>query len=332
MAERPTPDAAPAARWTRGRPVRLGTRRSELAMRQTRLVQSVLAGAGIASEPVTFDTLGDRRLDKPLNELGGKGLFTAELEAALRAGEVDLCVHSLKDLPTVLPAEIDALALLEREDPRDALVTRAGAPPVRTLADLPTGARVGTSALRRRAQLLAARPDLAVADVRGNVGTRLAKLDAGEYDVLLLAGAGLRRLGLGGRITGWLGGPDWVSAPGQGAIAVQGRRDDADTATLLAALHHAPTGLAVTAERAFLRALEGGCQVPIGAYVGYEDARLVLHGLVAALDGSRVLRGVEVVDVAEPAAAGARLAARLVADGADALLGELRTVAPAAAP
>lgn len=314
---RPTVDAALAPHWPRERLVRLATRKSELAMRQTRLVQSTLAGLGIASEPVTFDTIGDQRLDRPLNELGAKGLFTAELEAALRAGEVDLCVHSLKDLPTALPPEIDALALLEREDPRDVLVTRAGAPPVGSLAELPTGAKVGTSALRRRAQLLAARPDLVVADVRGNVGTRLRKLDAGEYDVLLLAGAGLKRLGLADRITGWLGAPAWISAPGQGAIAVQGRSGDPATASLLAALHHAPTGVAVTAERAFLRALEGGCQVPIGAFAA---GGTVLHGFVGAVDGSRGLRGTEPVDAADPGAAGERLAARLVAEGADAIL------------
>jgi hydroxymethylbilane synthase len=319
---RSTTDALPRA-WNGARPVRIGTRKSELAMRQTRMVQGALAGMGIASETVTFDTLGDQRLDKPLSEIGSKGLFTAELEAGLREGSVDLCVHSLKDLPTQLPPGIEAIALLPREDPRDVLVGRAGHP-VRSLDELPVGARVGTSALRRRAQLLATRPDLAVADVRGNVGTRLRKLDEGQYDALLLAGAGLLRLGLGHRATGWMDAPAWVPAPGQGAIAIQGRSDDRDVVALLAALHHAPTGEAVTAERAFLRGLEGGCQVPIGAIMTRSAEGAMLHGLVATPDGARVLRGREPVDLAAPAAAGQRLAERLVTEGADVILGVVR--------
>ena len=309
-----------ADRWTPDRPLRLGTRTSALAVRQTELVQGALAALGVPSVAVPYDTLGDRRLDVALSALGAKGLFTAELEAGLRAGEVDACVHSLKDLPTTLPAGIDAVALLRREDPRDVLVGRAGRP-VASLDALPVGARVGTCSLRRRAQLGAARPDLAIGDLRGNVGTRLRKLDEGQHDAILLAAAGLVRLGLAARIDGWLEPPGWLPAPGQGAVAVQTRSDDADLLALMGRLHDAPTGVATRAERALLRALEGGCQVPIGALVvGAEDGAPLLHGLVAALDGTRVLRGTEPVDAAAPERAGERLAARLVAEGAGAIL------------
>ena len=313
----------PPAPSSPDRPLRIGTRRSELALRQSRMVQDALAERGVASELVTFDTLGDRVLDRSLSAIGDKGLFTAELEAALRAGAVDLCVHSLKDLPTELPADIAALALLPREDPRDVLVVREGVG-AQELGELPHGARVGTCSLRRRAQLLAARPDLVVADVRGNVQTRLRKLDAGEFDAILLAAAGLLRLGLGGRITAAMEPPAWLSAPGQGAIAVQARAGDPVVAPLLELLHDTPTGVAVAAERALLNTLEGGCQVPIGAAVLEVDGALVLHGLVAALDGTAVVRGAEPVDASAPAEAGRRLAARLVAEGADEILHDVR--------
>jgi hydroxymethylbilane synthase len=240
---------------------------------------------------------------------------------------VDLCVHSLKDLPTALPADIGALALLPREDPRDALVVGGGVA-ARSLAELPVGARVGTCSLRRRAQLLALRPDLVVADLRGNVQTRLRKLDEGQYDAILLAAAGLLRLGLDGRITARLEPPAWLSAPGQGAIAIQARADDPIVGPLLDQLHDRPTGVAVAAERALLNALEGGCQVPIGAAVLDVDGALVLHGLVAALDGSRVVRGTQPVDPASADDAGRRLAAQLVRDGADAILEGVRAVSP----
>jgi hydroxymethylbilane synthase len=304
-------------------PLRIGTRKSALALRQSEMVRDALAAVGAPSTLVTFDTVGDLRLDRALSALGEKGLFTAELEAALRAGAVDLCVHSLKDLPTVLPDDISALATLLREDPRDALVVRDGVS-ARTLDALPTGARVGTCSLRRRAQLGAARPDLAVLDLRGNVQTRLRKLDAGDYDAIVLAAAGLRRLGLDDRVTQALEPPAWLPAPGQGAIAVQARAGDAATGALLAALHHVPTADAVTAERALLNALEGGCQVPIGALVRAEgDARRMLHGIVASLDGGRVVRG-EIAVGDDPAEAGRALAALLVARGADAILADVR--------
>ena len=306
--------------------IRIGTRSSELALRQAREVAAALAKHGIASELVTYTTIGDRILDRPLSEIGAKGLFTAELEADLLQGRTDCAVHSLKDLPTADPAGLTIVALLEREDPRDALVTRPGID-ARSLMELPAGARVGTSSLRRRAQLRAARPDLDVRELRGNVGTRLRKVDEGEVDAALLAAAGLRRLGLEARIVALLDAPGWLAAPGQGAIAVQARSNDHGMMASLAALDHANTRAAVTAERALLAALEGGCQVPIGAALQRgTDAfgGATLHGIIAALDGSSVIRGSTPVDLDDPAAAGRTLAAQLLAMGGAAILAELR--------
>jgi hydroxymethylbilane synthase len=237
-----------------------------------------------------------------------------------------VCAHSLKDLPTAPPPDLAALAVLPREDPRDALVAPAGAP-APALDALPLGARVGTCSLRRRALLRARRPDLQVLDLRGNVQTRLARLDAGGYDAIVLAAAGLVRLGLEHRAGVRLDAPAWLPAPGQGAVAIQARTDDPRTAPLLAALHHAPTGRAVAAERAFLAALEGGCQVPVGALVVDAAAGPVLHGVVSDLDGVRVLGGQEFVDVASPAAAGEALAERLLRLGAGEILDALRAAA-----
>lgn len=305
-------------------PIRIGTRSSALALRQAGQVESQLAARGIASVLVEYTTLGDRILDRPLAQIGEKGLFTAELEVDLRAGRIDCAVHSLKDLPTANPEGIVLVAILEREDPRDALVVRAGVDAV-NLETLPEGARVGTSSLRRQAQLRAFRPDLEVCELRGNVGTRLRKLDEGQMDAALLAAAGLRRLGLTERIVALLDAPDWLAAPGQGAIAVQTRADDAALLATLGVLDDAPTRLAVTAERALLAALEGGCQVPIGAAV-IEEAEYgtMLHGLIAALDGSSTVRGGMPVNHADPAASGIELARQLRAAGGDRILAELR--------
>ena len=306
--------------------IRIGTRSSELALRQAREVAAALDKRGLASELVTYTTIGDRVLDRPLSEIGAKGLFTAELEADLLHGRTDCAVHSLKDLPTADPAGLTIVALLEREDPRDALVVRPGIT-ARSLRELPHGARVGTSSLRRRAQLRAARPDLDVRELRGNVGTRLRKIDEGEVDAALLAAAGLRRLGLEARIVALLDPPDWLSAPGQGAIAVQARSNDPGMIAQLATLDHANTRSAVTAERALLAALEGGCQVPIGAaMLRGTDAfgGATLHGVIAALDGSSVIRGSAAVDLNDPTAAGRTLAAQLLAAGGDAILSVLR--------
>lgn len=315
--------------------VRIGTRSSDLAMYQARQVAAALEALGVPSELVPYTTIGDRILDKPLSAIGEKGLFTAELETDLLAGRTDCAVHSLKDLPTADPPGLMLVALLPREDPRDALVTGPGVT-ARSLEALPPGARVGTSSLRRRAQLAACRPDLVVCELRGNVGTRLRKIDEGQVDAALLAAAGLRRLGLGARITALLDPPQWLSAPGQGAIAVQARAHDHRLAEVLARLDHGPTRHAVTAERALLAALEGGCQVPIGAATTGPLHQSTLHAVVASVDGRQMVRGAIPVDPSDPAASGAALAEQLRGEGGAAILATLRprgaSVAEASAP
>ena len=308
------------------RPLRIATRASRLALVQAELVREALAARGVDAELVTYTTLGDRRLDQPLSAIGAKGLFTAELEADLASGAVDCCVHSLKDLPTESPAGLAIVALLERVDPRDALVLRPGVG-ARDIASLPEGARVGTSSLRRRAQLLAARPDLDVRELRGNVPTRVRKVDDGEVDAAILAAAGLRRLGMAERAASLLDAPGWLGAAGQGAIAVQARADDSLVVATLAALHHAPTAWSVEAERSLLAALEGGCQVPIGAAV--RDG--VLYAMVADTDGHRVVRGARALG-GDAAADGRALAAELRAGGAEEILRALRSATSVPSP
>ncbi len=300
--------------------IRIGTRTSELALRQARLVQAALEARGIASELVTYKTVGDKRLDEPLSAIGAKGLFTKELETGLLKKKIDVAVHSLKDLPTESPDGLVVAAVLPREDPRDVLVVN-NRTMAQSLADIPAGSRVGTSSLRRRAQLLAARPDLEVAELRGNVPTRIKKVDEGRVHAAILAAAGLHRLGVHQHITCYLDAPAWLPAAGQGAIAVQTRAGDAAMLELVTAMNDAPTMRAVTAERAFLAALEGGCQVPIGALV-VEDA--VLHGMIADIAGTRVVRGSITVDPADPALSGIRLANQLRGEGASEILEGLR--------
>jgi hydroxymethylbilane synthase len=311
--------------------LRIATRGSELALWQAHAVRRALAGAGCAAEVRVVRTTGDRIQDVPLSRIGDKGLFTRELDAALLAGEADLAVHSLKDVPTRLPDGLVIAAVTERADPRDVLLLADGA--AGALEGLPAGARVGTSSLRRRAQLAVRRPDLHVDDLRGNLNTRLAKLDAGGYDAIVLAAAGVERLGWEARIAERLDAPAWLPAAGQGALAVVVREDRVDVAERLRPLHHAATAAATAAERALLRALEGGCQVPIGALGTVEGERLVLHGLVASLDGGRVVRVEERGPAAEAEALGRRAAAELAARGADRILDEVRAAllpAPAA--
>lgn len=301
----------------------IATRSSELALRQARLVQQALADRGVASELKTYKTTGDKRLDEPLSAIGGKGLFTQELEADLAAGTVHCCVHSLKDLPTEMPPGLEIVAQLEREDPRDVLIVH-GSLSARSIAELPPGARVGTSSLRRRAQLLAIRRDLDVVDLRGNVPTRLRKVDEGQVQAAILAAAGLHRLGASERITAYLDAPEWLPAAGQGAIAIQIRADDAEMRALFAPLAHEETMIATRAERAFLAALEGGCQVPIGALVSSQGDGRVLHGLVADVTGQSVVRGEIAVDVARPENSGAQLAGELRGRGGADILASLR--------
>jgi hydroxymethylbilane synthase len=273
--------------------MKIGTRGSALALEQARQVQAALLARGVASELVTFTTLGDQRLDASFVAIGSKGLFTAELEAALERGTIDCAVHSLKDLPTEATGIV---AVLPRADPRDVVVGSA-------LADLPAGARVGTSSLRRRAQLGAIRADLQVVDLRGNVPTRIRKVQEGQVQSAILAAAGLVRLAATQHITGYLEPPGWLPAPGQGAIAVQARTPD----RVLLSLNDPATMRDVTAERALLAALDGGCLVPIGALV--VDG--VLHAFIADTDSGRLRRGSYPVDPAGPAAAGVALAAKL---------------------
>lgn len=312
-------------------PIRIATRASELALRQARQVQRELAARGLEAELVTFRTTGDRRLGEPLHDIGGAGLFTRELERALAAGRVDCCVHSLKDLPTEPPRGLTIAAHLEREDPRDVLVVNDAIGAL-ALQDLPRGTRVGTSSLRRRAQLLHQRPDLEVVELRGNVPTRLRKVDDGQVQAAILAAAGLRRLEVHQRVDAWLEPPEWLPAAGQGVIAVQVRADDEPMMSALAALDHAPSARAAAAERAFLAALQGGCQVPIGALAMEEGEGLVLHGLVADLAGVRVVRGSLPVHAGDPARSGQALAATLLARGGAEILAAVRATHDVPAP
>lgn len=272
--------------------LRIGSRGSPLALAQAGLVRARLAAAwpdlaapdAIAIEVIR--TTGDRITDRPLAEAGGKGLFTKEIEEALLAGRVDLAVHSMKDMPTVLPAGLVVPCLLAREDPRDALI--AG---VARIADLPNGAVVGTSSLRRKAQLLARRGDLRIRDLRGNVETRLRKQERGEVQATILALAGLRRLGLEAKAAAILDASEILPAVAQGAIGVEIRIGDTRVHDLLAPLHHTPTGFAVAAERGVLEVLDGSCRTPIAALaVGRTFGRLRVDALIARPDGSRVIR------------------------------------------
>ena len=269
--------------------LRLGTRGSQLALAQTRLVAEALASAWPelaapgAIETVVIRTTGDRIQDRPLSAIGGKGLFTKELEEALAERRIDVAVHSTKDLPGVLPPGFALGCVLERGDPRDALVMRAGSP--RRLADLPPGCSIGTSALRRQSQILALRPDIAIRMMRGNIDTRLRKLDDGEVDAIILAAAGLRRIGLGARITLALDPAEFVPAVGQGAVCCEVRDGDARVLDLLARVGHGETTDAVRAERAMLLRLEGNCRTPIAGHATIEAGRLSLTGFVATPDG-----------------------------------------------
>jgi hydroxymethylbilane synthase len=301
----------------------IATRGSELALRQARLVQQALAARGVECELRTFTTVGDKRLDEPLASIGAKGLFTRELEEALAKGLVDCCVHSLKDLPTAEPDGLPVLAVLEREDPRDALVVNDNFA-TESLAGLPRGSRVGTSSLRRRAQLITTRPDLEVVELRGNVPTRLRKVDDGQVHAAILAAAGLHRLDVHQRIAAYLEAPAWLPAAGQGAIAVQGRADDERLRPVIESLNHVPTSIAVRAERAFLAALDGGCQVPIGALALERDGQWRLYGLLSDVRGKNVVRAEHAMDPASPEATGERLASIVRLRGGEAILEGLR--------
>ena len=267
-------------------PLRIGTRGSPLALVQARTVRERLAAAlGRPADTIELKiirTTGDTIIDRPLAEEGGKGLFTKEIEEALIRGDIDLAVHSAKDMPTFLPKGLILAACLEREDPRDVFISAKA----KNIAALPQGAKVGTASLRRQAIMKRARPDLEVAPLRGNVETRLRKLDDGEADAIILALAGLRRLGLEGRATRIMSADEFLPAAGQGAIAIETREDDAETRALLAKIDHSDTSTAVAAERAFLAVLDGSCKTPIGAHAIIEGETLRFRGLIARPDGS----------------------------------------------
>lgn len=309
----------------------IATRSSELALRQARQVQAAFARVGIAAELKTYKTAGDKKLDEPLNAIGGKGLFTKELEADLARGAVQCCVHSLKDLPTEMAEGLTIGAVLSREDPRDVLIVN-GVTGATSLADLPRGSRVGTSSLRRRSQLMALRSDVEVVALRGNVPTRIRKVDDGQVHAAILAAAGVHRLGISQRIASYLDAPEWLPSAGQGAIAVQIREDDEQMQNVLASVHDEDTWCQVRAERAFLAALEGGCQVPIGALALPRDGKLTLFGMIADVDGRRIVRGEHVVHATNPELAGIRLANDLRSRGATEILEGLRRAEHVPAP
>lgn len=301
------------------KPIRIATRKSPLALWQSEHVAALLRARHpeLDVELVPMSTRGDEVLDRSLAAIGGKGLFLKELELAMLRGEADCAVHSLKDVPMELEGPFALPAILERADPADAFVSNHFS----GLDALPQGARVGTSSLRRQAQLRARRPDLQLLDLRGNVNTRLGRLDAGEYDAIVLACAGLQRLGFDGRIRARLAAPDWLPAPAQGAIAVECRNDDPDVQALLAGLDHAPTRRCVEAERAMNRSLHGSCHVPVAAFAEIEDTGLRLSGLVGSAADGRVVRAEAVAPNADPESLGREVARHLLEQGAGELLG-----------
>ncbi len=298
--------------------LRIGTRASLLAVTQSTWVKNQIENAHPQTqvELVKISTTGDRILDVPLAKVGGKGLFVKEIEDALLAGEVDLAVHSMKDVPAELPEGLHIGIIPVRETPRDAFLSVQHA----SLEALPQGATIGTSSLRRKSQLAALRPDLKIIDLRGNIDTRLRKLDEGLYDAIILAGAGLNRLGLQHRITALLEPEQMLSAIGQGSLGIELRTDDAELLAGLQFLHHPETAVTVAAERAFLLRLEGGCQVPIGAYATLSGTTVHLTGLVASVDGRQRIKDMVSGPAEQASSLGIALAETLLAQGGKALL------------
>lgn len=301
--------------------IRIATRQSPLALWQAHYVRDLLCARwpALQVELVPMVTRGDVLLDTPLAKVGGKGLFVKELELALLENRADIAVHSMKDVPVAFPDGLGLVTICEREDPRDAFVS----PRFAGLDDLPPGSVVGTSSLRRQCQLRALRPDLQIRDLRGNVGTRLAKLDNGDYDAIILAVAGLKRLGLEERIRSALAPEQSLPAVGQGAVGIECRLDDQRIQALLAPLNHDDTAVRVTAERAMNTRLEGGCQVPIGSYAVLEGDNLWLRALVGRPDGSLILHGERRGPAAQAAELGVSLAEELLDKGARAILDDV---------
>ena len=303
--------------------IKIATRKSPLALWQAEHVSARLreAHAGLKVELVKMVTQGDKILDTPLAKVGGKGLFVKELEVGLLEGDADIAVHSIKDVPVELPDGLHMPVILDREDPRDAFVSNT----YKCFADLPQGACVGTSSLRRQSQLLAKRPDLIIKDLRGNVGTRLQKLDDGHYDAIILASAGLTRLGLNQRIAEYMATDLSLPAIGQGAIGIECRNNDSEIESLIAVLNHADSAVCVRAERAMNHRLEGGCQVPIGGHATLAGDTLTLRGLVARSDGSEIISGSVSGHRDDAEKLGIELANDLLSRGARAILAELHS-------
>ena len=299
----------------------IGTRGSKLALWQSEYIKGLVEEiTGLPVELKIIKTTGDKILDVPLAKVGGKGLFTKELEVELLAGTVDLCVHSMKDVPTELPEGLGIAAMPPRVDPRDALVSGAGY----TLETLPQGAKVGTSSLRRIAQVRALRPDVEIVDVRGNLDTRMRKAENGEVDVVILASAGITRMGWAERITGYIPTEQMVSAVGQGAIGIEIRESDEFMADVMDKIGDGPTMLCVTAERVVMNKLEGGCQVPIGAYARLDGDTLIMDAVVGSVAGDRILRAHLEGPASQPIELGEKAVAELLELGADAILAEIR--------
>jgi hydroxymethylbilane synthase len=300
--------------------IRLGSRGSKLALWQAEFIQfEIERKTGRKVEITRIRTTGDMILDVPLARVGGKGLFVKEIEEALLTGRIDLAVHSMKDVPTDLPDGLEIVAITRREDPRDAFLSVK----YRRFEDLPQGARVGTSSLRRQTQLLGIRPDLSIETLRGNLDTRIRKMEEGRFDAILLAAAGLRRLGWEAKITQYL--PEEMSLPaiGQGALGIEIRSEDPDTREAVSFLNDRDTAFAVRAERGFLKRLEGGCQVPIASHGRTEGDNIFLQGMVGRPDGSEIIRGSATGSVSGPEALGVALAEQLLERGARRILDEL---------
>ena len=300
------------------RTIRIATRQSALALWQAEHVKARLESAhpGIQVSLLPMVSRGDKLLDSPLAKIGGKGLFVKELETALLENQADIAVHSMKDVPMYFPEGLGLYCICEREDPRDAFVSNT----FNSLAELPAGSVVGTSSLRRQAQILASRPDLKIQFLRGNVNTRLAKLDAGEYDAIILAAAGLIRLGFEARIRTSISVDDSLPAGGQGAVGIECRSADTELQALLTPLHHRDTALRVTAERALNKHLNGGCQVPIACYAVLEGEQLWLRGLVGEPDGASLLRAEQRGQASAAEQLGVAVADALLAQGAGQIL------------
>ncbi len=301
--------------------IRIATRKSPLAMWQAEHVAAALRNAhpDLTVEIQGMSTQGDKILDTPLAKIGGKGLFVKELEQGMLEGTADIAVHSMKDVPVELPDGLHLPIIMQREDPRDAFVSNDYA----SLEDLPQGAKVGTSSLRRQCQLSDRRPDLEILPLRGNVNTRLRKLDEGQYDAIILASAGLIRLDFAQRIRSHISTEDSLPAIGQGAVGIECRIDDERVNALLKPLHHRETAIRVSAERAMNQRLEGGCQVPIGGHAVLEDDTVYLRGLVGTVDGSEIIRAEIKGPLAEAETLGETLAEELLAHGAADILKDL---------